>query len=129
MTHGNWFLFKFGIPKPRRCELPDKVGRVDGIRVCVSDQGVIRQRITEWDAGRSLGFEMVETNIGFYRWVASLKDHFSIESAGTSSWVTRSTEVRFRGWMGVAMSWATWVGLKVVHYYVFQNWRLTLGGT
>ena len=48
-------LFRLGIPKPVECRLPDGAGGVGQRRECVSDRGVIRQRITHCATVRCMG--------------------------------------------------------------------------
>ncbi len=118
-------LFLLRIPRPKLCRLPSGVGGVGEPRECVSDKGSIKQRILAWEEPRRLRFEMVDTDIPFRRHVRSIVDSFDLETspaAGTR--VTRTTEIVFVGRFQVVKAVAVYLGLKVVHRYVFKNWDL-----
>ena len=50
-------VFRLGIPKPVECRLPDGAGGVGARRQCVSDRGVVHQRITHREQERVLRFQ------------------------------------------------------------------------
>jgi hypothetical protein len=65
MTESAPLLFKFCIPKPVECRLKTGVGAVGSERQCVSNLGIINQRITCWEENRRLAFEMKDTDLYF----------------------------------------------------------------
>jgi hypothetical protein len=115
--------FRFGIPKPVECRLRSGVGGVGQERQCMSNLGVINQRITVWDENRRLEFEMEDTDMYFGRCVTTIKERFDLIEVGEAqTQVRRTTEFSVRGWCGIPKSALIWVGLKNVHRYVFANW-------
>jgi hypothetical protein len=118
--------FKFGIPKPVQCRLKSGVGGVGRERQCISNIGVVNQMITRWDENKRLEFEMEDTDMYFGKFVSSIKERFDLtEAAGGGTRVTRTTEFKIKGWLGLPKSLFVWVGLKNVHRYVFANWVRT----
>ncbi len=116
-------LFRFGIPKPVECRLPAGVGGAGQQRQCVSNLGTINQRITLWEDNKTLMFEMMNTDMSFGRYVASIEERFDLASEGErQTKITRTTELKVKGWQGILRLPAFWIGLKNVHRYVFGNW-------
>jgi hypothetical protein len=112
-------VFFLGAPRPTECRLPEGAGEVGAARQCVSDQGVVRQRITVWEPPGRLAFRMEETDLCFERVVERLDDVFELEAAGSGTRITRTTTVSVRNLFAVPV----WVGLKSVHRFVFRNWQ------
>jgi hypothetical protein len=92
----------------------------------VSEQGVVRQRITIWEPPTRLAFHMESTNLGFHRFVDTLADLFELEAAGSGTQIIRTTTVTVSGHGRAALYAALWVGLKSVHRFVFHNWQRML---
>jgi hypothetical protein len=92
-------------------------------RQCVSEQGVVRQRITIWEPPTRLAFHMESTNLGFHRFVNTLADVFELEGTGAGTRITRTTTVTVKGHSAAVLYPALWVGLKSVHRFVFRNWQ------
>ncbi len=113
-------VFYLGTPRPTECRLPDGPGEVEAARQCVSEQGVVRQRITVWEPPARLSFHMEETDIYFHRLVDHLGDTFDLAPDGSGTRITRTTTVAVRHRL---FSPALWVGLKSVHRFVFRNWQ------
>ncbi len=117
-------LFRLGVPKPVECRLPEGAGGEGSRRQCVSDRGVVHQRITCWDAPWRLKFSMEDTNLYFRPCVAEMHEEFVLEALGREETrITRTTKLRARGRCAVLKEWLLWPGLKAVHRYVFGNWR------
>ncbi|WP_165823220.1 SRPBCC family protein [Micromonospora globispora] len=116
-------VFYLGTPRPTMCRLPDGPGEVGAARQCVSEQGVVRQRITVWEPPTRLAFHMESTVLGFHRFVDYLGDLFELAPAGRGTQVTRTTTVTVRGFGRAALYPALWIGLKSVHRFVFRNWQ------
>jgi hypothetical protein len=116
--------FRFGIPKPIECRLPEGEGGVGRERQCISNRGVIHQRITCWDESRCLRFEMEDTNLYFRPCVRAIGEEFILEELGPSrTRLTRTTTLTVSG-VGRAFKAAVMAaGLKCVHHYVFRNWQ------
>jgi len=115
--------FRFGIPRPVECKLKNGTGGEGRERQCISDRGVINQRITLWNENRQLKFEMKDTDMYFGKCVTSIKENFDLVECGERrTKITRTTEFKVKGWFGPLKSALVWVGLKNVHRYVFQNW-------
>ena len=112
-------VFYLGAPRPTECRLPDGAGEVGAARQCVSDQGVVRQRITAWEPPARLAFRMAETDLCFARIVERLDDVFELVPHGSGTRITRTTTVSVRSLFALPV----WVGLKSVHRFVFRNWQ------
>jgi len=126
MDQRSSILFRLGVPQPIECRLPSGEGGVGKERECVSDQGVVRQRILVWAPPERLSFRMEASDIGSVKSVAQIEDTFELVPARRGVTVVRTTTStvvgRFRSVKKVALFFA----LKHVHRYVFQNWaRLT----
>jgi hypothetical protein len=117
------WLFWFGIPKPVECRLPKGHGGVGQRRECVSDRGLIQQRITHWEAPQCLRFEMESTTVYFRPCVAGIAEEFVLATVGANATrITRTTRIEIIGpgrWLKAALMW---LGTKGVHRYVFLNW-------
>ncbi|BCU77781.1 hypothetical protein llg_24960 [Luteolibacter sp. LG18] len=121
--------FRLGIPKPVECRLPEGQGGVGRERQCVSNRGVIHQRITHWEEPRCLRFRMEDTTLYFRPCVTAIEEEFVLEPVGTDrTRVTRTTTLTVAG-VGRPLKAAIMLaGLKCVHRYVFRNWqRLAVG--
>ncbi len=116
-------FFRLGIPKPVECRLPDGKGGVGERRQCVSNRGVIQQRITHWGEGKILRFQMEETNLYFRPCVTAILEEFVLEPVGTASTkLTRTTDISVTGFASFAKSLIMCAGMKCVHRYVFKSW-------
>jgi hypothetical protein len=116
-------LFELGVPRPIECRVPDGTGGVGSERECVSDQGVVHQRILEWTPEKHLSFRMERTDIGFRPLVDGLMDSFDFAPTKRGVTLTRTTRVWVRGRFPCAKEFLLFVGLKHVHRYVFRNWQ------
>lgn len=117
-------LFRLGIPKPVECRLPDGVGGAGQRRECVSDRGVVRQRITHWEAPRLLRFRMEDTTLYFRPCVTGIEEEFLLEPLGAGATrLTRTTEIAIIGFCRWGKAIVMGVGMKFVHRYVFRNWK------
>ena len=121
-------VFYLGTPRPTECRLPEGPGEVGAARQCVSEQGVIRQRITVWEPPARLAFHKEETDLCFDRFVDRLEDEFALTPAGTGTRIVRTTTVSVRHRFAAVLYPALWVGLKSVHRFVFRNWQLSAAG-
>jgi hypothetical protein len=114
--------FLFGLPKPIECRLEDKDGGVGKTRECVSDKGVIKQNILEWEPNKKLSFELRETNIYFGPCVESIIESFELYQVNDSiTKITRITKFgisKHKIFITIPMA----IGLKSIHRYVFKNW-------
>jgi hypothetical protein len=119
-------VFYLGTPRPTECRLPDGPGEVGATRQCVSEQGVVRQRITGWDPPARLAFRMEESDLCFKHIVDQLGDVFDLEPEGAGTRITRTTTVSVRNRFAAVLYPALWVGLKSVHRFVFRNWQRPL---
>lgn len=70
--------FCLGLPRPLSCELPSGEAGVGAERRCISDRGVIVQRITDWSPPQRLQFKMVTTSHCWAPQVASITEEFLI---------------------------------------------------
>lgn len=124
MELGTACLFQLGLPRPVECRLPGGSGGVGEERQCISDRGVIRQRITGWEAPRRLKFEMEETTLYFRPCVASIREEFLLTPRNDKQTeVRRTTEIEVTGFASRLKGLGIWVGMKKIHCYVFRNWR------
>ena len=117
-------FFLCGLPKPLECRLAEETGGVGKTRECVSDKGTIRQQITTWEPNERLEFQMKETNIYFGPCVDSIRESFVLQKIGENKTViTRKTDFHISGLARRFISIPMLVGLKSIHYYVFENWK------
>ncbi|MFZ0831009.1 MAG: hypothetical protein WCB18_09615 [Thermoplasmata archaeon] len=114
--------FRFGVPQPVECRLPDGQGGVGSERECISDQGVVHQRIIGWIPEKRLSFRMEKTDLRFQRYVREIVDTFDLVSTDAGVWVTRTTGVWTKGRFQSLKMIALHISLKQVHRYVFRNW-------
>jgi hypothetical protein len=115
-------LFRLGVPLPVECRLPEGHGGVGSERECVSDQGVVHQRILAWEPEHRLAFRMESTDLPFRRYVENLVDTFELVSTDRGVEVTRTTRAWVQGRLPVLRKVVLFVSLKHVHRYVFRNW-------
>ena len=116
-------FFRLGIPKPVECRLPDGRGGEGARRQCVSNRGVIHQRITHWQENEILRFQMEDTTLYFRPCVTGIVEEFVLEPVGTDSTrLTRSTDLSVSGRVKFAKALVMCAGMKCVHRYVFENW-------
>jgi hypothetical protein len=123
MDGSSALLFKLGVPQPVECRLPDGHGGVGSERECVSDQGVVHQRILQWIPEKRLSFRMERTDLRFQRYVIEIVDTFDFNTSGARAGVTRTTQVWVKGPFQLLKKVALFLSLKQVHRYVFRNWR------
>jgi hypothetical protein len=116
-------VFYLGTPRPSECRLPEGPGEVGAARQCVSEQGVVRQRITTWTPPVRLAFQMEETDLCFHGFVDRLDDVFDLEPEGSGTRIVRTTTVSVHSRFAVVLALPLWVGLKSVHRFVFRNWQ------
>jgi len=116
-------LFRLGVPQPVQCRVTDGHGGVGSERECISDQGVVHQRILEWVPNQTLSFRMERTDMSFQKFVREIGDTFEIVPTRVGVVVTRTTRVSTIGRFPVFRRATLYLGLKQVHRYVFQNWR------
>ena len=116
-------LFRFGIPKPVECRLPDGVGGVGHQRQCVSDRGIINQRIIQWDEPNTLRFEMEDTNLYFRPCIDSIIEEFQLKAiSSTQTEIKRTTTLTAQGAGAQVKGIIMCIGMKFIHRYVFRNW-------
>jgi hypothetical protein len=122
MDGSHSLLFRLGVPQPLECRLPDGEG-VGHERECVSDQGVVHQRILTWAPETKLSFRMESNDLRLSRLVDGIEDTFDLQTTSTGVRVTRTTRVQVRPTVSVFQRLGLRVGLKQVHRYVFRNWE------
>ena len=93
-------------------------------RQCVSDQGVLHQRITVWQPPAQLAFHLEHTDLRFGRHLDHLADVFDLAPTATGTLITRTTTVSVPKRAAVLLPFL-WIGLKSVHRFVFHNWQHT----
>ena len=120
--------FLCGLPKPVECRLPDSEGGVGKTRECVSDKGIIKQNILEWEPNKKLTFELKETDIYFGPCVESIVESFEIKTISSrETTITRETRFVVSSGMRHFISIPMFIGLKSIHRYVFKNWKRISG--
>ena len=122
MDRSSRLLFRLGVPQPIECRLPAGEGGVGSERECVSDQGVVHQRILLWDPEKHLAFRMETSEIAAARSVTAIEDEFELGATGSGVTVTRTTRAGIVGRFRILKKLALLIALKQVHRYVFQNW-------
>ena len=66
---------------------------------------------------------MIDSDMFFRTHVRTVVDSFDLEAVATDrTRVTRTTEVVLAGRCRTLKSAAVYLGLKIVHRYVFKNW-------
>jgi uncharacterized protein YndB with AHSA1/START domain len=123
MDNATALLFRLGVPHPIQCRILDETGGPGTERECVSDQGVVHQRILEWVPERRLAFRMEATDMEWGRHVRELSEAFDLVPVPGGVEVTRTSQVRVTGrapWLRMLM---LYLSLKQVHRYVFRNWK------
>ena len=123
MDRSSAILFKLGVPQPLECRLPEGRGGVGSERECVSDQGVVHQRILEWVPDSRLAFRMEWTDLPSARSISSIEDSFDLLPLGAKVRVVRTTRVGVLGRYSVLKRFALIIGLRQVHRYVYRNWE------
>ena len=116
-----WFCL--GLPRPVSCELPESVGGVGAERRCISDRGIVIQKITDWRPSELLRFRMISTNHEWGPCVESLEEDFRLEECNRGTRITRTTSIRATGLFASIKEIGFYFGLKRVHRYVFKNWK------
>lgn len=113
-----------GLPKPLECRLANNEGGVGETRECVSDKGIIQQRIKEWIPNEKLSFELEQTNIYFGPCVESIIEQFDIKPITNSqSQIVRTTRFKVKDGLRPLVTIPMFIGLKAIHRYVFRNWK------
>lgn len=115
-------LFRLGVPQPIECRLPRGPGGVGAERECVSDQGVVHQRILEWSPESHLSFRMEETSLPFRSHIHEMVDTIDLIPTQAGVEVTRTTAIRVKGRFQLFRKVMLFLGVKQVHRFVFQNW-------
>lgn len=116
-------FFRLGIPKPVECRLPGGKGGVGQARQCISDKGMINQRITHWEEPTLLRFQMEDSTLYFRPCVTSIQEEFSLNPHGdTQTRITRTTTIQVIGMARWLKGMIMCIGMKFVHRYVFHNW-------
>lgn len=115
--------FCLGLPRPVACELPNSVGEVGSERRCISDRGVVVQKITAWTPPSFLRFEMVSTDHGWGPEVESIREEFHLCPGAADTRVTRTTTLVAAKPFRMIKEIGFYMGLKRVHFFVFKNWR------
>ncbi len=119
--------FRLGIPTPRECRLESGSGGVGSTRECVSDRGIVRQRITAWEEGRRLEFVRTSDTAGLRRLVVSMRDTFWLEPLpGGATRLTRTTVIRPRRRCGFERLLLP-LAVGSVHRFVHRNLARSLG--
>jgi len=115
--------FCLGVPRPVECRLPDEVGGVGAERQCVSDRGVVNQKITTWLPPEELQFSMVNTDHSWSRYIESIDERFELVPMDNGTRIMRTTILKAKGNFRWLKEVAFYFGLKRVHFFVFKNWR------
>ena len=118
-------VFALGTPRPVECALSDGRGGVGAERECRAATGVVHQRITAWNPGEELAFQMENTDLALARCVDGIDERFTLDSdpaEAIATRLTRTTTVTLRGAFPTAKAAVMYVGLKAVHRYVFASW-------
>ena len=123
MEPSGGLLFPLGVPRPVACRLPKGEGGLGGERECVSNQGIVHQRILDWQPPYRLTFRMERSDLPQLRSVSALVDTFDLTPGAQGTRVTRTTQVLLRGPSAPWRRLLLFVGLKQVHRHVFRNWQ------
>lgn len=119
-------FFCLGLPRPVSCELPDQSGGVGAERRCISDRGVVVQKITQWSPPQRLRFEMASTDHKWRSQVDSITEDFRLQPHPNGVILTRTTMIQARLPFRRLKEAGFYLGLKRVHLYVFKNWQRQL---
>lgn len=94
---------------------------------CISNSGIINQRITHWDVPNFLRFLMQDTTLYFRPCVNSIQEEFVLVPIGdTKTQIACTTIIHVTGIASLAKGLIMIMGMKFVHRYVFKNWSRIL---
>jgi len=106
-----------------QCRVPDGHGGVGSNRECTSDQGIVHQRILEWEPEKRLTIRMERTDLRIHEYVREMVETFDLVGIPGGVRVTHITRVWTQGWFRTLKKIVLYLSLKEVHRYVFRNWR------
>lgn len=115
------FLFRVGIPLPKKCEILTYSNGIGTVRKCTSDRGHVIQKITKFAVNRELEFHMEFNTLDIPCDIQSMSDNFLISEVGRHSQVIRTTNIKLLNDRLGLKSMGVWMGIKSVHRYVFNN--------
>ena len=117
-------MFRFGVPKPVRCEIVDSKLSVGATRRCTTEGGTSDQEILSITDGRRLHYKMISSSMPKSHWLEALEDTFSLEFVAPGlTLVVRDTRFTATGALWVFKEIAILVFLKQTHLYAARNWR------
>jgi hypothetical protein len=127
--------FRFGSfspPTPLRCELPEGRGGIGSRRRCVTDRGIVEQRIVEWTEGERLAFELVADTAGLNTHVRSMRDVFVLKQAlgpdGPTT-LTRFTDFEPQGPCEQLRGFALSLAVRRVHRFTLRGFKAAVEAT
>lgn len=119
--------FRLGVfspPRPLACELPSGAGGVGATRRCVSDRGVVLQRITDWSVNERLAFELVSENAGLGTHVREMRDVFELTPLPQGATrLERTTELVPAGPCPRLRGFALALALRRVHRFTMHGFK------
>ncbi len=113
------FLLVIGLPVPTHCTLQEN--EVGGERICVFDQGVMKQRVSHWEPATRLQVEVTESTLPGRLWLEFLDAAYELTPTATGTTLTRTSTIDSRlyprwYWRGFE-AWA----VSSEHDYVLSN--------
>ena len=117
------FTFSLFTLRPVQCRVPTGEAGVGQTRECISDRGVIYQRITSYTPYEHFSFVMEETTLPVVKCtISSIEEDFVLREVEAVE-ITRTTHIALQpGWRRI-FSPLVYLGIKSVHRYVFRNWE------
>jgi hypothetical protein len=116
--------FRLGVPTPERCRLVAEEGAVGARRQCITSQGQVDQRITEWIPNERLSFAAVGDTIGLQEHLERMEDTFTLDPLpGGGTCLSRTTRFQARSGLPALKSVALRAVVRRIHRYVLRNFK------
>ena len=88
------FLLVIGLPVPTHCTL--KTQELGGERICVFDQGLMKQRVTKWEPAKRLQVEVTECTLPGRLWLDFVDAGYELTPTSSGTQVTRTSSIGSR---------------------------------
>ena len=118
-------LMRIGLPQPIRCEL--QRGAIGGKRICIFNNGVIEEEITQWIPPERMGMRITRVTLPGRHWLGFQEAVYQLKPSGEGTIVHRTTTITshlYPAWYWRGLE--RW-GVRTEHRYLFEGVRKTLG--
>jgi len=117
------WCFQFGVPTPQTCRIVGEATGVGAHRQCQTNQGVVDQRITEWQPPKRLTFVATSDTIGLYRHIKEMRDTFTLEQWESSTRLTRHTSFETTGAFASVKSIIFKMTVRRIHKFTMKGFK------